>query len=48
MEESTATKLLHIVKTTVHQTTHEDHPINKLEIDQHYYVNMFQNPIVIE
>jgi hypothetical protein len=48
MEESNAIKLLCIVQTIVHQTTHEDHPTNKLEIDQHYYVSMLQNPIVIE
>jgi len=42
------TKLLHIVEITIHQTTHEDHPNNRLKIDQHYYVDMFSSPTMIK
>jgi hypothetical protein len=32
----------------MHQTIPKDHPTNKLEIDQNYYVDMLQSVIVIE
>jgi hypothetical protein len=39
---------LHIVEITIHQTTHDDHPIKRLKIDQQYYVDMFSNLTMIE
>jgi hypothetical protein len=30
--EYAASKLFHIAKTLVHQTTHEEHPTNKLKL----------------
>ncbi len=47
-EEFVVVEFLHIAKTLVHQTTHEDHPTNMLKFDQHYYLNMIQSLAVIE
>jgi hypothetical protein len=47
-EEFVVVKLFHIVETSIHQTTREDHPTNRLEFDQRYYVDMPQNPVMIE
>jgi hypothetical protein len=47
-EESIIVELFPIVETIVHQTTYENHPYNRLKIDQCYYVDMPQGPIVIE
>jgi hypothetical protein len=46
-EDSSVAKPFHIVETSIHQTTLEDHATNKLKFDQHYYVNMPQSPTVI-
>ncbi len=47
-QEFSTTKLLHIVEITIHQTTHESHPTNRLKIDQEYYVDMFSSLTMIE
>jgi len=47
-EKFTIVELFQIAKTLVHQTTLEDHPTNMLKFDQHYYVDMPQNPTVIK
>jgi hypothetical protein len=45
-EEFTITKVIHIVETNQHPTF-KNLPINMLENDQCYYVNMSQSPILI-
>jgi hypothetical protein len=47
-EEFVIVEFFRIIETLVHQTTFDDHPTNKLEFDQHYYVKMLQNPTMIE
>jgi hypothetical protein len=47
-EKYVAIEFFHIVETSIHQTTLEDHPTNMLEFDRCYYVKMPQSPIVIE
>jgi hypothetical protein len=47
-EEFVVVELFHKTKTSIHQTTPKDHPINRLEFDQCYYVDMLQNPIMIK
>jgi len=47
-EEFATVELFHETKTSIHQTTPKDHPTNKLEFDQCYYVDMFQSLTMIE
>jgi hypothetical protein len=47
-EESVVVKLLHIVETSIHQTTREYHLTDRLKFDQRYYVDMPQKPAMIE
>jgi len=47
-EEFVVAKLFHIAETSIHQTTFESHPTNRLEFDQCYYVDMLQSLTVIE
>ncbi len=39
-EESVVAELFHLAKTLVHWTTPKDHPTNRLEFYQRYYVDM--------
>jgi len=47
-EEFTIVEPFHIAKTSIHQTTLENHPTNMLKFDQHYYVDMPQSLTVIK
>jgi hypothetical protein len=47
-EEFVVIELLHKTKTSIHQITPKDHPTNRLEFDQCYYVDMLQSPTKIE
>jgi hypothetical protein len=44
-EEFNVAKIFHIVEISIHQTTLEDHPTNKLKFD--HYVDMPRSPTVI-
>jgi len=48
-EEFIVVEIFHIVETSIHQTTLGDQLLtNRLEFDQHYYVDIPQSPTLIE